>query len=157
MTEKKTRLTADPATQEIRVQRDFAAPRSLVFKAMTDPALIPQWWGATSMRVDQLEIRKGGIWRFVEDAEGGIESFSGVFHVIVPDELIVQTFEYEPLPGHHVLLETIRLEDHNGHTRLISTSVFQSIEDRDGMLAAGMEEGTEESYQRLEALLARLQ
>ena len=45
MTKNKTNVTAEPGKQEIVITREFDAPRELVFKAVTDPKLIPQWWG----------------------------------------------------------------------------------------------------------------
>lgn len=156
----KAQVTVEPGKQEIRITRLFNAPRELVYKAMTDPALIPQWYGpyGSTMTVDQMDVRKGGIWRFVErDAEGNEHPFSGVYHTIVPNEEIIQTFEYEPLPGNHVLLETLRLTDEGNQTRLNVISVFQCVEDRDGMVEAGMESGMQETYFRLDALLETLQ
>ena len=71
-----------------------------------------------------------------------------------PPERIVQTFEYEGEPG-HVLLETVTFVDVWGRTRLTTQSIYQSLEDRDGMVASGMESGVVELMDRLEELLAR--
>jgi uncharacterized protein YndB with AHSA1/START domain len=81
--------------------------------------------------------------------------FHGVYHDVVPSERIVYTFEYEGVPG-HVILESGTLEEIDGRTKFTGRSVFQSVEDRDGMFAAGMQEGARETYNRLEALLARV-
>ncbi len=43
-----------------------------------------------------------------------------------------------------------------GRTKLMSQSVFQSIADRDGMLQSGMERGVNDSYERLDELLAKM-
>ena len=42
-------------------------------------------------------------------------------------------------------------------TRMTGQSVFQTVEDRDGMVQAGMESGTVDSYERLDELLEKLQ
>lgn len=139
--------------------REFNAPRELVFKAYTDPALVARWWGLrqNTTRIDQMEARPGGRWRYVEtDPEGNEFAFRGVYHDVVAPERIVQTFEFEGMPG-HVLLETATFEDMGGKTKIIAQSVFQSVEDRDGMVASGMEYGAEEGYQRLDELLATLE
>ncbi len=154
----KLNLIAEPGQLDIRMSRDFNAPRELVFKACTDPALLAQWWGqkSTTTTVDKLEPRMGGLWRFIErDADGQEYAFRGVFHEVTPPERLVYTFEFEPMPG-HILLETIEFEEHDGKTRVIDTSVFQSVEDRDGMIASGMEGGAEESWDQLEELLKGL-
>lgn len=39
----KLNLIAEPGKQEISMSRDFNAPRELVFKAYTDPTLVPRW------------------------------------------------------------------------------------------------------------------
>ncbi len=127
-----------------------------MFKTYTDPQAIPNWWGPRrlSTTVDHMDVRPGGTWRFVQrDADGNEYAFHGVYHEVVPPERLVATFEFEGMPG-HVVLETARLEDLGGRTKLTTTSVFQTVEDRDGMVASGMEEGATESMDRLEELLA---
>ena len=152
----KTNLIAEPRKQEIVVTRVFDAPRARVFKTMTDPALIPDWWGPKYLTttVEQMDVRPGGVWRFVQrDADGNTYAFHGVYHEVVPPERLVYTFEFEGTPG-HVLLETVTFEEQNGQTKVTDQSVFQSVKDRDGMLQSGMEQGAAESEDRLAALLA---
>lgn len=148
---------AEPGKQEIVMSRVLGAPRELVFKTMTDPALVPQWWGPRYLTtvVDTMEVREGGRWRYIQrDPQGNEYAFHGVYHAITAPEGVVNTFEFEGMPG-HVILETMRLEEEgDGATRVTVTSVFQSVDDRDGMLSSGMEQGTNESYDRLEELLA---
>jgi uncharacterized protein YndB with AHSA1/START domain len=154
----KMKLIAEPGQHEIILVRDFDAPRELVFKAMTDPTLVPRWWGPNSVTtiVDQMEVKQGGIWRYVQrDADGNEYAFYGVYHQIAAPERLVYTFEFEGMPG-HVLLETITFEDHSGKTRITDSSVFQSVVDRDGMLQSGMEGGAAESWDRLEDVLKTL-
>jgi uncharacterized protein YndB with AHSA1/START domain len=153
----KLQVVAEPASHGIVMTRTFDAPRELVFKAYTDPEAIPQWWGPreTQTTVDQLEARPGGQWRFVQrDPDGGEYGFHGVFHDVRSPERLVYTFEFEGMPG-HVLLETITFEERDGRTTLTDQSVFQTVEDRDGMLQSGMESGASDSLDRLEELLAK--
>ncbi len=154
---KKTNLIAEPGKQEIVMMRVFDAPRELVFKAYTDPNLIPKWWGPSSLTttVDKMDVRLGGVWRFVQrDADGNEYGFHGVYHESLAPERLIYTFEFEPMPG-HVLLETVRFEEHDGKTKVTVTSVFQTVEDRDGMLQSGMEEGAVETWDRFAELLAK--
>ncbi|MBO0684473.1 MAG: SRPBCC domain-containing protein, partial [Candidatus Dormibacteraeota bacterium] len=105
--------------------------------------------------VERMDVRPGGGWRFVQrDAEGHEFAFHGLYHEVSPPERIVDTFEFEGMPG-HVALETTTLEDLGGRTRLTTITVFQTIEDRNGMVASGMEQGATESMDRLEELLGR--
>ena len=152
----RTRIIAEPGKQEIIMKRIYDAPRALVFKAYTDRALIPQWWGPRrySTIADKLDPRPGGLWRFLNrDKDGNEYAFHGVYHELAAPERIVATFEFEGVPG-HVSLETLKLEEIGGRTVLTNTSVFQSVADRDGMLQGGMEEGASETMDRLGVLLA---
>lgn len=152
----KLNLVAEPETHEIVVTRAFNAPRELVFQTFVDPTLIPQWWGPTRLTttVDQMDLRMGGVWRYIQrDTAGNETAFRGVYHEILAPERLVFTFEWEGMPG-HILLETATFTERDGKTILTDSSVFQSVADRDGMLHSGMEEGVNESYQRLATLLA---
>ena len=154
----KTEYQIEPGKQEIVVTRVFDAPRDLVFKACTDPNLIAKWWGPRryTTTVDKMEVRPGGVWRFVQkDDAGNVFAFHGVYHEITAPERTVQTFEFEGVPG-HVLLDTATFEEFDGKTKLTQQSVFQSVADRDGMVQSGMEEGSTESMDRLAELLAEL-
>lgn len=155
----KAKLNAEPGKHEIIMTRVFAAPRDLVFKVITDPMTIPQWWGPRNMTtiVDKMDVQAGGLWRFLHrDQQGNEFAFHGVYHSITAPERIVDTFEFEGMPG-HVILETMTLEAQaDGKTMLTVSSVFQSVADRDGMLHSGMEHGANDSYDRLDELLATM-
>jgi uncharacterized protein YndB with AHSA1/START domain len=144
-----------PTEREIVLMRVFNAPRELVWKVISAPEHVPNWWGRTNYatRVDKLDMRPGGKWRFVQHTPNGHEyGFNGEYREIVPPERMVFTFEFEGLPG-HVLLQTVTLEEIDGKTKLTSTALFENSEDRDGMLHSGMEVGAAESYDRLEQLI----
>lgn len=161
MTEQQQVATATvttPSGREIRVERVFDAPRDRVFAVYTNPDLIPQWWGprGTEATVDAMDVRAGGSWRFVvRIADGSETGFRGTYREVTPPERIVQTFEWEGMPG-HVSVETATFEDLGNRTRVVTVSIFHTPEERDGMLASGMEKGLNETYQRLDELLARL-
>jgi uncharacterized protein YndB with AHSA1/START domain len=147
-----------PMDREIHVERVFDAPRDRVFAVYTDPALIPEWWGPRdgTAIVDQMDVRPGGQWRFViRGADGTETAFRGTYREVSPPERIVQTFEWEGMPG-HVSVETATFEDLGDRTKVTTTSLFHTTGERDGMLASGMERGMNETYARLDELLARL-
>ena len=103
-----------------------------------------------------MEVRPGGQWRFVQhDPEGKEYAFHGVYHEIKQPERIITTFEWEGMPG-HILMETIVFEDVGGKTNVTDASVFQSVEDRDGMVKTGMEEGSYESGERFAEVLIKM-
>jgi uncharacterized protein YndB with AHSA1/START domain len=147
-----------PTDREIHIERVFDAPRERVFSAYTDPELIPEWWGPEGITtiVDRMDVKAGGAWRFVcRDADGREDGFRGTYREVSPPERIVQTFEWEGMPG-HVGVETAVFEDLGDRTKVTTTSLFHTTEERDGMLSSGMEGGVNQSYARLDALLARL-
>ena len=155
-----TMITAEPGKQELFIVREFDAPRELVFKAHIDPGLYAQWLGPRGLTTtfEAFEPVNGGRWRFIQkDSAGNVFGFHGVYHDVTTPERIIGTFEYEGLPeSGHVILETTQFEAlPSGRTRITAQSVFQSVEDRDGMLAAGMEGGVEEGYERLDEILER--
>jgi uncharacterized protein YndB with AHSA1/START domain len=149
----KTSLVAEPGKQEVIITRLFDAPREKLFRAYTDPTLIPKYWANTI--VDKMEVRPGGIWRYLShDAKGNEYACFGVFHQIKSPERLVYTFESEG--SGHVMLQTITLEDRNGMCMLTQQSVYQSVEDRDGILKYGMEQGAKAGFNRLAELLKTL-
>jgi uncharacterized protein YndB with AHSA1/START domain len=154
----KTEYVIEPGRQDIVSTTMLDAPRELVFKAYTDPKLFAQWWGPRryEVKIDTFDSRPGGSWRVVHvGADGDQHAFRGVNHDVVAPERIVATFEYEGVPG-HVALNTATFEGVGNKTRLVTHQVFQSVMDRDGMVASGMQEGADESMERLAELLDTL-
>jgi uncharacterized protein YndB with AHSA1/START domain len=153
-----TEITIEPGRQDIVFKRTFDAPRDIVFRALTDPTLIPSWWGPRKYEtiVDEMDARAGGRWRYVNrNAESGEEfGFHGVYHEVTP-ERIVQTTEFEGFPG-SVGLETATLEESDGRTLMTAVSLAPSVEARDGIVASGMESGARETYDRLDEMVQSL-
>ena len=146
-----------PTDREIRIERVFNAPRERVWRAFTDPKLVAQWWGrGNKLVIERMQVERGGHWRYVEHAPDGVHGFEGRYREVTPPERLVHTFEWDGMPG-YVVVETVMLEDlGDGRTKVVNTSLFHTSEERDGMLSAGMEEGLNQSYAALDALLARL-
>ena len=161
MSKNKTTITADPDKQELFITREFDAPRELVFRAYTEPAIYAQWLGPRGLTTtfDVFEPVSGGKYRFIQkDQDGNEFSFHGVTHEVLAPERIIGTFEFDGLPeAGHVVLETTRFEALPGNrARVTSQSVFQSVADRDGMVQSGMEHGVVEGYERLDEILAKM-
>ena len=99
-----------PSDREVRIERIFHASRDRVWSALTDPALLAQWWGrGNKLDVVRMEVERGGHWRFVEHApNSGAQGFEGRFREVKPKERIVRTFEWDGMPG-HVAIETLTL------------------------------------------------
>ncbi len=152
-----SKIMASPGGHEAVVVQIFEGPRVKVFRIYSDPKLLPEWWGPRYLKttVEKMEFRPGGSWRVIQrEPKGKEHGFHGVYHDVKAPERIVRTLEYEGTPG-HVLLETTVFEERDGKTIVTNTSVFQSVEDRDGMMASGMEKGVLESEERFNELLAK--
>ena len=161
MAKNKTIITVEPGKQELFITREFDAPRELVFKAYTDEKIYAQWLGPHGLATwfEVFEPVSGGKYKFIQkDKDGNEFVFHGVTHEVLAPERIIGTFEFDGLPeSGHVTLETTRFEALPGdRTRVTSHSVFQSVEDRDGMVQSGMEHGVVEGYERLDEILAKI-
>lgn len=151
-----TQIVCDPTVPLVRIVREFNARPAAVFRAHTDPDLVVQWLGprGRQAKVDHWDCRTGGSYRYVIVSDGFEAAFRGCFHEIRPAELIVQTFTFESMPD-GVALERLRFEDlGDGRTRLVSTSLVDSFEDRDAFVASGMESGVREGFDRLDDVLS---
>ena len=146
-----------PTDREIHIVRIFNASRDRVWKAMTDPKLVAQWWGrGNKLVIEKMEVERGGHWRYVEHSAEGVDGFEGRYRELTPPSRIVSTFEWDGMPG-HVMVNTVTLEDlGDNRTRVVTTSLFHSTEERDGMLQSGMEGGLNESYVALDKVLAAM-
>ncbi|MCF2505709.1 SRPBCC domain-containing protein [Dyadobacter sp. CY107] len=156
-----TKITAEKGKQELFIEREFDAPRELVFRAFSEPEFLLQWMGPgdMDMRIDKLDNRSGGSYRFVHSLRngGGEFGFNGAIHEVAAPERVIRTFEFEGLPERgHVSLEFLTLSELPGdRTRLSIQSIFKSVDDRDGLLQSGMETGLNDGFRKLDDLLAK--
>ena len=154
----KAEYVIEPGKQDIVSTVVLDAPRELVFRAYTEPELFARWWGPSRFKteIEKFDSRPGGEWKVTHvDADGSRHGFRGVNHDVVAPERICQTFEYLGVPG-HVALQTATFEALGNKTRLVAQIVFQSVMDRDGMVASGMQSGADESTERLAELLEKM-
>ena len=148
-----------PSEREIVMTRTFDAPRELIWEALSKPEHMREWWGPRgfTMPICEMDFGPGGAYRFVQQGPDGAEyGFRGEYREIVPPERITWTFEFEGMPG-SISVDTMTLTEEDGQTTITTTSVFDSVEQRDGMLESGMETGAAETYDRLAELLEKMQ
>ena len=157
----RARLTL-PTDEQILIEREFAAPRHLVYQAYTTPELVKRWWHANRGEVTLVEIdlRVGGRWRYVMTACGGREvGFHGEYREIVPNERIVSTEFYEGVPDgvseeDATTLNTATFAEAGGGTRLTILIEAKSKATRDAIIASGMEDGLQDALDLLEQIAA---
>jgi uncharacterized protein YndB with AHSA1/START domain len=143
--------------------RSFDAPLALVWTAFTDPVHVARWWGPKSIapvkRIETLDLRKGGKWRFVCERPDGSEQivFHGTYVEIVPFRKIANSFGVEgQFEGDENFPEVHTFEERDGRTWYKSYTLLPNFEARDGVVATGMEAGARESMQQLGELVAEL-
>lgn len=152
----KNNLVVDRPARLFSMSRIFNAPRELVWKVYTDPQHVPEWWGPRYITtvVEKMELKAGGVWRYIQrDPKGNEYAFNGIYKEVVPPERLVYTFEFEPMPG-HISTDTLIFEElPGGKTKITAATTFDTLEDLEGMLQSGMEDGAVETWDRLEELL----
>ena len=144
-----------PSDNQIVLTRVFAAPRHLVFEAMTKPELVQRWYGPRgwSLVVCEIDLKVGGAWRYVlRGPDGADMGMRGVFREIVPPERIVSTESFDDYPGES--LATVVLVEAGGQTTLTNTLLYPSREVRDAVVNSGMEHGAAETFDKLAEYLA---
>ncbi len=156
----KAKLTANQGEPLIHIERVLNGTPEKVFKALTTKELIEKWWVGPGYTItaEELDPRAGGTWKYVQTTDDGHKAaFFGVYHEVSP-ERVIQTFEFDGLPERgHVILEKMELHaTEDGKTRINITQSFLSVADRDGLLASGMEEGMQNTYNKLDDVLASM-
>ena len=147
-----------PSDRETVITRIFAAPRALVFAAMTQPEHVRPWYGLHdhTMKVCEIDLRVGGKWRYVMQMPDGNEfAFSGEYLEIVPNERLVATEWFEAIPGADYVA-TVTFNEQDGQTTLTNHLRYKSPEHRDGHVNSGMEWGMRETFARLDAQLVEM-
>lgn len=156
-TKHETAIEADPGLPTVRITREFDAPPDRVFRAFVEPDLVARWLGPddTTIRIDTWDAHTGGQYRYVVTRDGDeVAAFYGSFHEVRPTSRMVQTQTFEAIPD-GVALETATFENvGDGRTRVTTTTVMESFEARDGLIASGMESGVLAGYAKLDAMLA---
>lgn len=150
-----------PADDQIQITREFAAPRHLVYKAITTPELVKRWWNAKRGEVTlaEIDLAVGGKWRSVMSTPEGFEvGFHGEYREIVPNERIVSTEVYEgaPDPEDNATLNTVTLDERDARTTMTVLIQCPGKEVRDAIIESGMESGMQDAYDLLEEVAVSL-
>ncbi len=147
-----------PTDEQILITREFDAPKHLVYKAWTTPALVKRWWSGHrgTVTIADIDLRVGGTWRYVMTASAGFEvAFHGEYREIVPDERIVHTEVFEAMPEGEALI-TVTFTETGGRTTLELLTEVPDTETRDMILSTGMESGVQEQMEIIEELVASM-
>ncbi len=146
-----------PSDTQILITREFDAPKELVWKAWTTPELVRRWWHANrgQMTVCEIDLRVGGKWRYVMNADGfGEVGFHGEYRAIEPFERLVSTEAYEGIPDAdaNAAVDTLTLTDVDGRTLMTVLVEHPTKEGRDAHIESGMEDGMQDAMDLLEEI-----
>jgi uncharacterized protein YndB with AHSA1/START domain len=147
-----------PAEDQILIEREFAAPTALVWRAITEPSLVRRWWHAKRGEITacEIDLRVGGRWRYAMRPFRGDEfAFYGEFLQIIPHQKIIQTEIFEPFPDAPAT-NTTTLSEHEGVTHLRTLVQHTSREARDMHINSGMEPGMQDAFDLLEEVAISL-
>lgn len=145
-------------TTALEMTRTFAAPRPLVFAALTRPDLLKRWHGARGWHlvVCEVDLRPGGAWRFVSRGPGDAEMVQhGVYRVVREPDRLVQTEAHDGWPEGDAVVTTV-LDERDEGTSMTATVRYRTRDARDTALRSPMERGAGEAYDRLAALITAL-
>jgi uncharacterized protein YndB with AHSA1/START domain len=145
---------ANARTRELTLTRIFDAPRELVFRAWTDPAMLREWWGPRmfSAPVCEVDPRAGGEIKIVMRGPDGMEhTMKGIFREIVkPERIVFVNNAYDSSGTQHLEgLTTILFADEGGKTKLTLYTIATGLTDLSEMMLAGMNEGWSQTIDRL--------
>jgi uncharacterized protein YndB with AHSA1/START domain len=147
-----------PADKQILIERKFAAPAPMVWRAVTEPELVRRWWhaGRGEMTVCEIDLRVGGSWRYAMRPSDGEEfAFYGEFLEIVPNEKIIQTETFAPFPDDPAT-NTMTLSERDGVTLLSTLVQHTTARARDMHINSGMEAGMQDAFDLLEQVAMTL-
>ena len=156
----KTLKITTPSDLEIAMTRMFDAPRHLVFDAMTKPEHVRRWLGCGDLPMTDCEIdlRVGGAYRFtLRSPEGRETTLQGVYREIVrPERLVFVERILMPEFTTDEYQVTSSFAEIGGGTRLTTTILHKTKENRDGHLNSGIERGVTPAYDRLAEVVAAM-
>jgi uncharacterized protein YndB with AHSA1/START domain len=147
-------------TSDITFSRSFAAPPPVLWRALTDPLILPRWlWARDWPMVDcTMDLRVGGSFRWVwQTAPNRVVGVSGRFLAIEAPARLTHTelFDEDWTGGETTVTQTLT-ETAPGTTRLTMVVHYATPAARDAAAATPMAEGMEDGYRKLDGLLASL-
>ena len=141
-----------PASErELVLSRTYDAPRRLVWQAWTQAEHMAQWWGPDGFTttITEMQVRPGGVWRFVMHAPNGTDYQNLVEYteVVEPERLVYNQGDGENRGrDFHV---TVTFTEEDGRTTVTSRMLLQTVEQRQEAIGFGAVELGKQTFARL--------
>jgi uncharacterized protein YndB with AHSA1/START domain len=144
---------------QIRLRREFRAPREMVFKCFTDPSLLSEWLGCEMGTITKCEVDPsiGGVWHHIMNMQehGQFETF-GQTLAFEPPRRLVRSYIYNtPQTVENVTTETATFNESSGITTVEILIRHLDKASRDMHLETGLEFGAGTSFDSLEQFLKK--
>jgi uncharacterized protein YndB with AHSA1/START domain len=165
MTKTNSKMNVETRGSELIIERIFDAPPNLMFEVWSSCEHLKHWWGPKEwpMHECEMDFREGGSWLYCLRGpnEGDTAWGKALYDEIQKPQKIVYRDYFtdsngiidKNMPGSKTVLE---FNEHNGITRQVSTTTYDSPESLQKVLDMGMIEGMNSSMERLDEYLARL-
>jgi uncharacterized protein YndB with AHSA1/START domain len=138
----------------LNLKRFLAFPRTLVYRALTEPSELAKWWGPHGFSTPNIEfdLLIGGSYRIaMQPPDGEIFYLSGEFREVVPPARLAYTFCWDPPdPDDREMLVVLSLQEQHDGTEVRLTHSGFATEGRRALHEAGWTD----SFERLEKVLA---
>lgn len=158
-------LSPDAGEQEFVVERQFTAPRTLMFQVFTQPEHIKRWWAPQPYTIPTctIDLRPGGIWHYCMRSPEGQEHWArSVYREIMPPEKLVYTSTFadehaNPIEGISEHLTTVTFTEEADKTSVIAHIQFTSAANLKVALDMGMLQGMNMTWDALIGYVQELQ
>lgn len=154
--------------KEINLERVYDAPIEAVWRAVTDPEQLKQWWGPDNVSAPECEVdlRVGGKFYIVMEAGEGMGPYKGIkwpmlaeYTVVEPNsKLSYKAQAWTDGQKEETTIEQtteITMVEENGKTKLNVKAAIYKAGPGAGMAAAGMEYGFNQQLDKLTKFLAK--
>ncbi|MGA7228582.1 MAG: SRPBCC domain-containing protein [Acidimicrobiia bacterium] len=158
-----TTVHKDPETLTMTITAEFEASPDRVWRLWADPRQLEQWWGPPTYpaTVTSHELTPGGRVEYHMTGPEGDQphGYWEVVEVNEPKSIVLRdgfaNDDGTPNADFPVMTMEVTIEDAgSGRTRMSISSIFESVEAMDQVLAMGMEEGITLAVGQIDALLA---
>ena len=158
-----TAFKKDEKNATLTIERLFPASQARVWQALTDPAILDQWFGPSPWKVEtiHMDFRVGGYWHYSMNGPEGEQHFGRTDYLAVESESHFVASDVfcdadgkaiESLPRQNI--DYCLIAEPDG-TRVVTVVRYASLDDMNKILAMGMQEGLTMAQDQLEALLRR--
>lgn len=159
----KITIKKDVEKREVTLERVLDGPLDSVWRCLTTPEYIDQWWGPQGWYTETkaMDVRPGGTWHYRMHGAGDEVWGLAEYEVVEKPRLIVYTESVSSAMGERQASRqqvaiSLTSQD-NGRTVISINTKFASLADLEDMLRKGMTQGYAGALDKLEALIKKEQ